>query len=70
MSPDMLTLVAVVLAWDRAYEAPRDRGEDLEMVDFRSSWSLSRKARSETSEENDIVQFRKMAFEGGGGGEQ
>lgn len=55
MSPEMLTLVAAVLAYDLAYEPAIDLADGLEA---REAWSLgllSRNARSETSEENDIV---------------
>lgn len=55
MSPEMLTLVAAVLAYDLAYEPAVDLADGLEA---REAWSLgllSRNARSETSEENDIV---------------
>lgn len=55
MSPDMLTLVAAVLAYDLAYEPVVDLAEGLEARDAWSVGLLSRKARSETNEENDIV---------------
>lgn len=55
MSPDMLTLVAAVLAYDLAYEPAVDLAEGLEARDAWSLGLLSRNARSETSEENDIM---------------
>lgn len=57
MSPDMLTLVAAVLAYDLAYEAALDV-EDFFEGFLLSSWSVSRKARSETSVENDMAAKR------------
>lgn len=55
MSPDMLTLVAAVLAYDLAYDPVVDLAEGLEARDAWSLGLLSRNARSETNEENDIV---------------
>lgn len=60
MSPDMLTLVAVVLAYDRAV-----RDWVWEICEPRSSALESRKAISETRFENDIVGFSCYAGEGG-----
>ncbi len=57
MSPDMLTLVAAVLAYDLAYDAALDI-EDFFVGFLLSSWSVSRKARSETSVENDMAAKR------------
>ena len=51
----MLTLVAAVLAYDFAYEPVVDLMEGLEARDAWSLGLLSRNARSETSEENDIM---------------
>lgn len=51
----MLTLVAAVLAYDLAYEPVVDLAEGLEARDAWSLGLLSRNARSETSEENDIM---------------
>ncbi len=58
MSPDMLTLVAAVLTYDLAYEPVVDLAEGLEVRDVWSLGLLSRNARSETNEENDIIQQR------------
>ena len=55
MSPDMLTLVAAVLAYDLAYEPVVDLAGGLEARDAWSLGLLSRNARSETNEENDIM---------------
>ena len=55
MSPDMLTLVAAVLAYDLAYEPVVDLAEGLEARDAWSLGLLSRNAMSETSEEKDIM---------------
>ena len=54
MSPDMLTLVAAVLAYDLAYD-PVDLGEGLEARDAWSLEGLSRNAKSETNDEKDII---------------
>ena len=52
MSPDMLTLVAVVLVYERAYDPDVDCGDGR----FgRELGSVSRKAMSETRVEKDIV---------------
>lgn len=55
MSPDMLTLVAAVLAYDLAYDPAVDLAEGLEARDAWSLGLLSRNARSETKEEKDIM---------------
>lgn len=55
MSPDMLTLVAAVLAYDLAYDPVVDLAEGLEARDACSLGLLSRNARSETNEEKDIM---------------
>lgn len=51
MSPDMLTLVAEVLATDRVIDSVLDN----DRCDLLSSWSLSRNAMSETRDEKDMV---------------
>lgn len=51
MSPDMLTLVAEVLATDLVLDSVLDNGR----CNLLSSRSLSRNAMSETNEEKDIV---------------
>jgi len=50
----MLTLVAAVLAYDLAYDAALDIDDFFERF-LLSSWCVSRKARSETSVENDMA---------------
>jgi len=50
----MLTLVAAVLAYDLAYDPALDIDDFFEGFLF-SSWSVSRKARSETRVENDMA---------------
>lgn len=55
MSPDMLTLVAAVLVYDLAYDPVVDLAEGLERRDAWSLEVLSRNARSDTNEENDIM---------------
>jgi len=58
MPPDILTLLAAVLADDLAYDPAVDLAEGLEARDAPSfAWSL--KAMSETSEEKDMVMFSK-----------
>lgn len=52
MSPEMLTLVAPVLAYDRAYDPVVDCG-DVRLC--KECASLSLNAISETKVENDIV---------------
>lgn len=55
MSPEMLTLVAAVLAYDLAKDPVVDLAGGLVARDAWSLELLSRNAMSETSEENDIV---------------
>ena len=55
MSPDILTLVAAVLAYDLAYEPVVDLAGGLEARDAWSLGLLSRNARSDTSEEKDMM---------------
>ena len=52
MSPDMLTLVAAVLAYDLAYDSVLEIGV---LFLFASPSLLSRKERSETRVEKDIL---------------
>ena len=54
MSPDTLTLVAAVLAYDLAYDPVVDLIDGLEACDA-LSLALSLKWRSETSVEKDMV---------------
>ena len=51
----MLTLVAAVLAYERAYDSPFGRSEGLAGCEDRSLESLSRKAMSETRLEKDMT---------------
>jgi hypothetical protein len=60
MSPDMLTLVAAVLAYDRV-----ERASDIcERRSGRSGRSEFRYAMSETSEEKDMAGERRKYFVG------
>lgn len=52
MSPDMLTLVAAVLVYDRAYDVVLDKAV---LPFLLSSRSLSRNVRSETKDEKDMA---------------
>ena len=54
MSPDMLTLVAAVLAYDLAYDSALDTWDVLDGWELLSSGLRSRNVRSETKEEKDI----------------
>ena len=54
MSPDMLTLVAAVLAYDLAYDSALDICEALDGCELLSSGLRSRNVRSETKEEKDM----------------
>ena len=51
----MLTLVAAVLAYDLAYESALDTWVALDGCELRSSGLRSRKVRSETKEEKDML---------------
>ncbi len=60
MSPDMLTLVAAVLAYDLAYDSALDTWEALDGCALRSSGVRSRNVRSETKEEKDMSKSMPM----------
>ena len=61
MSPDMLTLVAAVLVYDRAYDPDVDWGDG--RFWFPPFPPLSRYARSETRVENDIAYVERYETE-------
>lgn len=56
MSPDMLTLVAAVLVYDRALDSVLDNALLL------SSRTPSRKVRSETRDEKDMIQIKPLSI--------
>ena len=61
MSPDILTLVAAVLVYDRAYDPSVDWGDGrFGMPPFPS---LSRNARSDTRVENDMMEMEHCEVE-------
>jgi hypothetical protein len=56
----MLTLVAAVLVYDRAYDTVLDRCGSLRL----SSPSVSRNVRSETNEEKDMIRILEIYIGG------